>query len=465
MQPNFINRKEELDFLSGKWKESGPQMIVIYGRRRVGKTALIARFCNEKPHIFFLANKRGTKANAARLAESSAASFSDIKPAANDFDEVFRYIAKRAGKKRFAVVIDEFSYLIEQDSAIPSVFQLIADEILKETNIMLILCGSSISMMEEGALSYKSPLYGRRTGQWKVSPLHIRDAAKFFPGISTERFVELYSIAGNIPAYLIKLNRKKSPMENIKANILTKGEFLYDEGENVLRQELKEPDTYFDILRAMTKAGKPGEISSLAGIGANDLPKYVKTLHRLDLVEKYSMVTQKKPKKSMYAIKDNFIRFWFEFVWPNRSELEEGKSDYVLGIIREKFSQMVGKTFEGFCLSLIKESAVKLPFVPEQAGKEWGKFNGEPGKNTYEIDIVALNSKTGEILFGECKWKDKVDAAKSLAELKKKAEMVEWNKGKRKEHYCLFAKSFKRRIQEPGVLLFDLKDIGKCLKS
>jgi len=464
MCPNFVNRKRELEFLENKYKEGKRQLIVIYGRRRIGKTELITHFARNREHIYFLANKRGTLANADRFAEKAAKFFNDIKPAVKDFDGVFKYIINRIKNKKLIIVIDEFSYLVEKDPAIPSVFQFIVDEILKKSNVMLILCGSSMSMMEKGVLSYKSPLYGRRTGQWKLNPLNIKATMKFFPDLDMMNMIEFYSVVGDVPAYLIKLDPKKDLFENIRKKILAKGEFLYDEGRNLLMQELREPDTYLGILEAMTKASRPGEIANLARIDAKDLPKYIKNLQKIDIIEKINLITERKPKKTLYMIKDNFIKFWFRFVYPNKSELEENNIDDVSAEIRKNFSQYVGRCFEKFCFSMLKEGYIKI-FKFTKISKQWGKFKGEKGKNTYEIDIVALNDKTMQILFAECKWKNNVNASKILQELKEKTNYVEWHKNERKEYYVLFAKSFKNRVEERNVFCFDLNDIEKFLKQ
>lgn len=465
MEPKFINREKELEFLEDKYKDKG--LVVIYGRRRVGKTELITHFSKNKAHIYFLANKRGSFANADRFAEKAAKFFNDIKPAIKDFDDVFKYIINRI-KKKLIITIDEFSYLVEKDSAVPSVFQVIIDEILEKSNVMLILCGSSISMMEEGVLSYKSPLYGRRTGQWKLNPLSIKNVIKFFPTLDMKELIEFYSIFGDIPAYLIKVNPKESLFENIRKKILTKGEFLYDEGRNLLMQELKEPDAYFDILEAMTKASKPSGIANFAKIDPKDLPKYIKNLKKIDLVEKINLITEKKPKKTLYIIRDNFIEFWFKFVYPNKSELEENKIEYTLNLIKEKFTQHIGKYFEKFCLNMLKEKLFTI-FNFTKIGKQWGKIPNAPkDKNQYEIDILALNEKTKEILFAECKWKENVNPYKVLKELKEKTKYVNWNNEKRKESYAIFAKSFSKEVKESDgkkVYCFDLKDIEKVLKT
>ena len=467
MHPKFFNRGEELKFLNNKFKENGFQFIVLYGRRRTGKSELLTNFCRGKKHIYFLCNKKGSESNQSKFLEKAAKAFNDFKPDLDSFEDTFAYIAKKAGKEKFIVCIDEFSYLVEKDQAIPSVFQSIVDENLKNTNIMLILCGSSISMMEKGVLSYKSPLYGRRTGQWKLKPFKLREFCKVFKGLGIEEMIKTYSVFSDIPAYFLQYNKDKSLEQNIKEKILTKGTYLYDEGEAVLREELKEPEAYFDILEAMTMVAKPSKIANLARTNARDLPKYMKKLESLDIVERVVPVTEKaRTKISLYFIKDNFLNLWFRFVYPNKSELEERRIDEVFELIQEKLDKEIQKTFEKFCLRLIKEKVVLKNHFFTKIGKQWGKIKGKPkGQNTYEIDLVALNEKTKEILFAECKWKKGVNAEKALAELKEKAAFVQWNNQKRKEHYAIFAKSFKKKFKEKGIHLYDLKDLEKALKK
>ncbi|MCD6247311.1 MAG: ATP-binding protein [Candidatus Diapherotrites archaeon] len=450
MYPKFFNRKEELEFLESKYKERGFQLIVLYGRRRVGKSELLVRFCRDKKHVYFLCNKKGTESNLSRFVEKASKAFNDFKPDLNTFEDAFEYIRKKTGERRFIVCIDEFSYLVEKDPAIPSVFQSAIDECLKDSNIMLVLCGSSISMMEKGVLSYKSPLYGRRTGQWKLKPFKLCEFCRAFRTLPMEEIVKIYSVFGDIPAYFLQYDKKKSFEWNIKEKILTKGAYLYDEGEILLREELREPEAYFDILKAMTLAAKPGKIANIAGLNARDLPKYIKRLASLEIVERITPVTEKaRTKSSLYFIRDNFLNFWFRFVYPNKSELEERRVDEIFELIREKLDKEIQKAFERFCLKAIKERAVFREFFFTKIGRQWGKIPKKPkGKNTYEIDLVALNEKSKQILFAECKWQSRVNAERTAKELAEKARYVEWNSGKRKEHYAIFAKSFSKRIEE-----------------
>jgi len=455
----FVNRETELEFLNKKYKEGRRQLIVVYGRRRIGKTELLIQFVQGKSHLYFLADKRGTTLNAVRFAREAAALWNDLPPSVSNFDEVFEYLVKRVGKrKRFIVIIDEFSYLVEKDSSIPSVFQLIWDNILKNTNFFLILCGSSLSMMHKGVLSYKSPLYGRRTGDWELSPLKFKEVLKFFPGISLDRAIEVFSVFGNIPAYLKEFSPKISLFENIKSKILTKGSVLYREPEILLREELREPASYLSILEAMGKNAKLSEIASASGVPAKDLPKYLAVLQKqLKIIEKKIPMAEKSSKKSLYYISDWFFKFWFRFVFFNLSKLEEGRTEEVLEGIKKQFASHVSFAFEEVCRQVSQEL-----FPTFQIGSWWGAYREQDGtRKTVEIDIVGLNSKDKEILLGECKWQEKVNAQKLLAELRDKARGISWFKSERKEKYVLFAKSFAKKTKEAHLV--DLKSLRRVV--
>lgn len=453
---NFIDRESEMEYLEGINARKGKQLVVLYGRRRVGKTELATHFARDKKSIYFLADKRGTQSNAERFASTCAAHFNDVAPAVKNFDDVFLYVKNRIKGERIIVIVDEFSYLVEKDESVPSVFQLVYDEVLKGTNVFLILAGSSMSMMYKGALSYESPLYGR-TGEWMLRSMPFREIRKFYPGLSFEETVFAYAIVGGIPAYAAQFDGR-SIFEGIRSNILKKGEFLYREPELLLREELREPSTYLSILEAMSKNAKLTNIANAARIPAKDMPKYLKVLEDLELTYRIVPVTEKKSKKALYFMKDNFFNFWFTFVYPRKSELEEGKANEVLKIIKRDFNSYVGKAFERVCSEYLED---KRPVNFTRIGKWWGysKEEGKKGRTLEEIDIVALDEDTKTILFAECKWKDGIDAEEVLRNLRKKAELVEWNRGDRKEKFAIFAKSFKKRAD--GASLFDLTDLGR----
>jgi AAA+ ATPase superfamily predicted ATPase len=377
-----------------------------------------------------------------------------------ELDRVFKYIANRAGKKRRVVVIDEFSYLVEKDAAIPSIFQLCWDEVLKDTHIMLILCGSSISMMEKGALSYESPLYGRRTGQWKVLPMGFGETLKFFPDKTMEETIEIYSVTGGIPEYLLKIQPELDLRQNILDNMFRKGEFLYEETDFLLQEELRDPSTYKSVLAAMAGSTKVTDIANKAGLKAGDLPKYLNVLQSLELVGREVPVTEKKTKKSSYTIKDNFFRFWFRIAFPYRSELEEGRGDEVLKRQEPELTKHIAHVFEDVCReALIRMEAGNY----EKFGRWWGSYREGDERKTGEIDMAALNEKAKGILFGECKYEKNVDARAILHALRYKAEQVQWKR--KTERFVIFAKSFSSKVEEEGVSLYDLKAVEAIFRS
>lgn len=454
----FINRKEELSFLQRRYEGRQFEFIIVYGRRRIGKTELIKEFVKSKPHMYFLCNRTGTSANILRFRKETAKFLSEPEIASEDIGEIFSHIASKA-KGRSIIVFDEFSYLVEKDDAIPSLFQGIIDEVLRDKNIMLILCGSSISMMER-LLGYKNPLYGRKTGHMKIDFLNFRHYREFFPGNSIEENIRIYAILGGVPFYIEKFDKKKSALDNAKDEILSKQGRLYEEADFLLKEEFREPDVYKSILSAIASGStKVAEIADKAGIKASDMDRYLKALMALGIIKREIPATEKKSKKTLYSVDDNFFNFYALFFEPYRSDIEMGETRNLEESLKRNFNTYVGKKFE----KLIRTEIVRkvLPFTVSKAGRWWGFYRDEGQRKELEIDIVALNDAAKDILFAECKWKDNADAEKILNGLKAKAGHVEWNKGKRKEYYAIFAKSFSKRAKD--TMCFDLKDVEKLL--
>jgi AAA+ ATPase superfamily predicted ATPase len=320
----------------------------------------------------------------------------------------------------------------------------------------MILSGSSVSMMEKHALSYKSPLYGRRTGQWSLRKLEPKYLASFFPDYPFEDLLLVYSSLDMIPGYLVQFNRGLSVWENVQSRMLSKGEFLYEEVEILLREELRDPSNYMSILASIAGGLTTfSEIHSQTGLDKSMLSKYISVLEKLAIVGKSVPVTEGYKKKlkargGLYSMRDNFFDFWFRFVYPNVSQLETGQTREVLSSIKRDINPFLGRKFEAFITESFPLFFPNLPVV----GRWWHK--GE------EIDVVALNDKTKEILFCECKWQNNVDGSKVLKELKEKAEHVSWKVRGRVEHYCIFAKSFSRRPEDCSF--FDLKDVEKIFR-
>jgi AAA+ ATPase superfamily predicted ATPase len=452
----FIDRERELNNLKAWWASKDAQLIVIYGRRRIGKTELIKRFIKDKPHIYFLAQQISEAENLKTLGKIVGEYFDDMILKEKGFDNwstFFEYLKKHV-KERLIIAIDEFPYLAESNKGISSVFQAGWDEHLKELPIFLILCGSSMAMMEREVLSFKAPLYGRRTGQLRLKPFSFFEASEFFSGLSFEDRLLYYSVLGGNPSYLSRVNPKKSWEENIVSLILSPASPLYSEVEFLLHEELREPRNYFSILKAIAlNKTRISEIVNETGFDKSILHKYLFVLEDLQLIQKEYPVTEKNPlksKKGLYRLQDQYFKFWFRYVLPNKSRLEEGREDLVLEIIRNDITSLVAENYEQVAREILSRDQTKI-FSFDRLGRWWDRNE--------EIDLVALNEKEKKILLGEVKWSNKPVGLNILEELKRKSSLIDWERSKRKEYYCLFSKSgftetIIKQAREERILLF-----------
>jgi len=468
MNLKFVNRKKELTFLEERYQKKGFEFFVIYGRRRLGKTELIKQFIKNKPYIYLLCDKSGTERNIYRFKKKISEYLNEPIIETNELEEIFNYLIKKIKNTKLVIAFDEFSYLVEKDDSIPSQFQVVIDNILKQTNIFLIVCGSSISRMEKGVLSYKSALYGRKTAHIQLKEIPFYSFNDFFPLNNFKKNIEFYAVLGGVPYYLENFQDKKTTFNNIKEQIFDKTGHLYEEIDFLLKEELREPDVYKNIISAIALGQtKVVEIANAAKIKTHDIDKYLKVLIRLGIVRKEIPITAIKSKKSIYSINDNFFSFSFIFSEPFRSDLEIRETKNAEEKLKKDFNTYIGKKFEKL---ILEEVLQKLNFVQlQKKGKWWGYYrdSGTNKRVELEIDIVGLNENTKEIVFAECKWSENVNAIDLLQKLKEKAKYVEWpNKDKkRREYYILFAKSFKKKSMHEDVYCFELKDIQKLLKQ
>ncbi len=462
----FIDRAEELSVLEEEFGQLSKRasLIVVYGRRRVGKTELIKEFGSKHSHLYLLATLQSKEEVIKNFSVKTAEFFGDKATLAQPhttWEGFFEYLAKelKARKTPLMLVFDEFTYLIQQDHATPSIFQYFWDEKLKHLPVMMILCGSYVGMMEKEVISYKSPLYGRSTRQLFVLELDSKYLREFMPNYSKEQLIELYAILGAVPFYLLQFDQHKTPLENVRTVFLDKSRSLYNDGLLLLREEVKEPRNYLSILKAIS-FGKstPKEIADNAHLDQLLVGKYLDVLRGMKLVTRFVPATEKNPEKSKkgtYKISDNYYDFWLKFVYPYSDYIEQGRQDeLVKNVIAPNFSAYVGRAFEALARKKLIElnKKGKLPFTFERIGTWW---NGET-----EIDAVALNSRTSEILFTEVKWSNlkERDVSAIIAGLKEKATCVNWNIGSRKEYYAVIAKKLHKKENMEGILLMDLDD-------
>jgi hypothetical protein len=442
----FINRQSELSFLEKLYNAPGFQFVPVYGRRRIGKTRLVQEFIKGKKAIYFLADSVSETEQLKNLGRLAGEYFKDsilTDAGFKDWRQFFSYIKEK--HERLIIVIDEFPYLVGSHHGISSIFQKGIDEYLKNTDLFLILMGSSIGMMEKEVLFHKAPLYGRRTASLEVKEMPFTALKAFFPGRTFDELVRIYAVLGSVPAYIEKLNSKHDIFANIAELILDKGTFLYNEIEYILREELREPRNYFVILRAIAQGKrKLSEIINETGFEKSLVSRYLDILRGLRFVEKDIPVTEKYPEKSkqgLYRLHDKFFSFWFKYVFPNRSRLEIGREDHVLKIIKDSFEHHVSTVYEDVCLDLCKNLMADGLIQYTLIGKWWSKDE--------EIDLVALDEETATVYFGECKWSNKKVGEDIYKDLLRKSHSVDWRNETRKNKFMLFSKSgFTQRMVE-----------------
>ena len=439
----FVDREQEMETLQSEYNRDGSALVVLYGRRRVGKTTLISEFIKDKNALFFLAseeaeaqNRNAFKEKVAEFIDSDLLRNADIK----SWDVLFKSVMDTPFESKPVIVLDEFQYLGKANHAFPSVFQRIWEEILKDKSVMVILCGSLISMMESQTLAYGSPLYGRRTAQIRLQQIPFGYYHDFFPGKSRRELIEMYAVTGGVPKYIELFSESRDIYSAIQKCVLNRSGYLYDEPHFLLQQEVTEVGSYFSIIKAIAAGNsKLSAISAVLEIKATGLTKYLKTLIDLDILEREVPITEDNPEKSkrgLYKIKDNYLRFWFAFVYPNMSFIESGHSRVVMNKIKKSLvPNHIAFVYEDVC----KERMWEL-----NADNVWS-FNftklGRYWDAKTEIDIAALDLEGKNLILGECKYWQEPVGVNVLRDLEAKTDSVAWEKNDRKVWYVLFSAS------------------------
>ncbi|MFC6718928.1 ATP-binding protein [Natrialbaceae archaeon GCM10025810] len=432
----FYDREAELDTLTAAVESPGADFIVVYGRRRVGKTELLKEFCANRPHIYFLAAQEAEHRQREKFLEQVADHFDERVPRIDGWDEAFEYLGEQLQREDLVVVIDEFPYLVAENDSLPSYVQGFVDQELDGTDSMLVLCGSSVSTMESEILGHESPLYGRRTAQLDVTPFSFQQAREVI-SYDIQDAIRSYAVTGGTPMYLTLFDYTQSLAANIQSHVLSPSAVLYNEPEFLLRTELRNPARYMSILEAVALGHTtPNEISGATGIDSGPLSKYLQTLRRLRLLERDVPVTasEKKSKRSRYRVADEFLRFWFRYVEPNRSSIEEAPEIVYDGTIEPDLPTHVATTFEDVCQEAVWEAIRRGAFDPySEVGRWW---YGEE-----EIDIVGLAPEDDRVLLAECKWTTDPIGEDLVESLRAKAENVRWGPPDRDEQFALFSKN------------------------
>ena len=434
----FIGRERELNSLEKLYASDKFEFAVIYGKRRVGKTALLNHFIRNKKAIYFMGVESNDKQNLENFSKNILEYGVGIQvdTAFLSFQAALEYVFQLAEKERLILAIDEYPYVARSSRSLASTLQLLIDKYKENSKLMLILCGSSMSYMEDHVLAYKAPLYGRRTAQMKMQPFDFADACRYFKNFSDEDKALIYGIVGGTPQYLLQMDDKLSIEENIKNTFLNPTSSLFEEPENLLKQEVREPALYNAIITAIaTGSTRMAEISTKVGAETSVCAAYLKNLLALGLVQKETPYGEKASRKSIYAIDDNMFRFWYRFVPENYSIISRGASDIAYKRMEPHLSDYMGKVFEEICKQYLWKLLLKgqSPVEFGELGRWWGT---DPFTHIQtEIDIMG-EQDINTALFGECKWtNERVDTG-VLETLAKRGQLFHYGK----IYLVLFAK-------------------------
>ena len=460
----FYCREAELRTMNNRYKKDRFECIVIYGRRRVGKTALINEFCKGKPTVYFSALNASSQENLEALSKAIYTCQnpdSTSNPTYRSYEDALEAITEMAMEKRLVFVIDEYPYLAKAEKSISSRLQHIIDHSWQDSRIYLILCGSSMSFMEYQVLGYESPLYGRRTAQFKIQALTYREITEFHPELKAADQALLYGVTGGIPHYINKLDVESNLDEALLDNLFSTSSYLFEEPENLLKQELREPAIYNSVISAIAAgASHSNEISTKVGLESGVCAKYLKVLLDLGILKKETPITEKPGKKTIYAIDDNFFRFWYRFVPRNMSVISAGRMRLIYEqAVKRFYPDYMGLVFEKMCQEYLLRYAKDLPILLSNVGQWWG--TDSKTRKEVQIDIVGVPVDGNEYLIGSCKYRNEKIGIEELELLRRYAAVFRQNGI---FHYFIFSKGgFTQALLEAEmqgeVTLLTLEDL------
>lgn len=469
----FIGRKAQLRELEERYHSPGFQMTVIYGRRRIGKSTLIKEFIKNKRAVYYTATKAGINKNielwgkqalAVLAPEMNTLSFQTI-------NDLLDFLGKHSERERMVIVIDELPYLADADKSVLSVLQNYIDNHWMHGQMFLILCGSSVSFMENEVLSEKSPIFGRRTSQIKLDAFDYLEAAEFVPAYSYDEKAVCFGVTGGVAKYLSMLDDAKSLDENIIQLFFRKTGYLYEEPNNLLTQEFRNVATYNDIISAIASgANKVNEIADKAHVEQSVAVHALQNLIATGIVLKEKAVTDEANKKKVqYILKDSMFKFWYQFVPDGMGAIELDRGEiFYQNVVKPKISEFMGSVFEQICrhYTLICGVTGKLDYFVTTVGRWRGTH---PGKRvTTDIDIVGLDKIAKKAVLGECKYRKEPIDRKVYEELLEKDGLI--SKEYETVQYLLFSKSgftewVKDHSDKNRMQLIDLKELYEGRKE
>lgn len=409
---DFVGRKAELDLLNSLWAAERASLIILYGRRRVGKTRLLTHWLKNQgvDSGFYWMAEATSPHDQLRSFTQAFTAFEDPELDIHKdltfatWEHSFRQIAKLAKHQRVAVLIDEVTYIMEIVPEFVASLQKAWDQWLKNSQVMLVLSGSDLGLIEKGLLSYRAPLYGREAARMQLTPLPFSATKLFFPEYNAAERVKIYAMWGGIPAYWERLTSpQQSVMENLQQQLRLSNNWLVEEARILLRDFITDTHNFVGILRAVSEGYEVfSEISERAGISTGHTSRYLSILRETGFVERTTPVSDKNPDKSRkgrYIVTDPYLRFYYRYLSTSQSKVAMGRTDELVATIESDLPSFIRKTWIDLCQHwvVLAASNGKLPFKVEKIGSEW------KGSDNY-IDVYGIDEKAKTLMLGHCYW-------------------------------------------------------------
>ena len=456
MDYNFVGRKRELKTLNDLNRRQGSQFLVLYGRRRIGKTYLIRHWLDqvapEIPTLYWVATQTSTVRQLRDFSQTLFRYINPNIPISPDFsyqswETALQQVAQLAQTGRFVLVLDEFTYVMQANPELASILQRVWDHHFKQGQLFLILTGSLLGIIERTTLDYKAPLYGRATGRMKLHPLPFGALRSLFPNMTTEQRVAVYAMVGGVPAYLNLFSDQLNIRENIEACLVNPANVMATDAVFLLKEQFDDPRNYTAVIESIANgAHRLTEIAKMAGLATNHLTGYLKLLQDLGYIERQVPATVRHPersKKGRYTITDPYLRFYFRFLRPYIADIEYGRLRPVLDLLETHLTDFIGTyTFEELCQEWVrtKVDLDEFYFLADRVGGFWSK--------SAQCDVVAINWRSKSIFLGECKWGRSEQGLDVVETLRRRRDDVVPNQGSWAVHYGFFTR---RSLTPPAV--------------
>jgi uncharacterized protein len=440
---SFKGRESEMALLDRLWESDRSALLILYGRRRIGKTRLLTHWRGQNPEraLYWVAEPMSALD---QLRSFSQALYNFSQPHApvpmditySNWEQAFWHVAELTKNRRMALLLDEFTYLLDVEPAIVGMLQKAWDQWLKDSNLMLTLSGSQMGLMQKQVLSHEAPLYGRATAQLNLPPMPFGVTREFFPNYSARERVEVYAIFGGVPAYWERLDPTLSVLENVRELVLSPSSYMQEEPLWLLQDFITDPYNYVGIMQAIARGDRTSaRICSRTGLPKGHVSRYLSILRDTGFVERRIPVTEPaNSRRSRYYVTDPYLRFYYHFLSAQKTQLAIGGQRQALSNIEHQLPEFVEQnTWQELCSEWLLRSSAhqELDFAVTDVGSAWTRTAG--------VDVAGINRDSRHLVLGTCLWRGEPGDVAALQEMVARTAAIVPEKGKWSVAYLGFS--------------------------